>query len=204
VTVQDDGDGGSSLQNGAVGENTLSVKNEGTQLTVEFVDVAGGASDDGCSGISDSLAATSAPTKGLTVLLEVIHGELPVGLSSQRHVSDAASVASRVDATESNLTTGDCASSLAQPEGEERLRDKSLAQHVVPHGDNIIDRDTLEGQTEDTIELGSNKSQTRLLSGLSEHLALDIESTNTNVVLRQESTKRSRAILDRNSVPLAT
>ena len=61
-------------------------------------------------------------------------------------------------------------------EGEDRLFDESLLDHVVEDRGDPEDGDGGEAHAEDAVELGGQEGQTGLVSGLSEGLVLDTES----------------------------
>lgn len=58
-----------------------------------------------------------------------------------------------------------------------------LGNHVVERGDDVVDGDGLESETQDTVELGEHESESGLLGGLGEGLSLDGDSSDVHGIL---------------------
>ena len=88
-------------------------------------------------------------------------------------------------------------SGVAQVEGKHGLVNQALVDQAVEGWDDLVDRDGIVSETQDTVEPAEGESKTGLLSSLSEELVLDLEITNGYGILGDEPAQAARAVLDR-------
>lgn len=167
----------------------------GTNLLVDGSDDADGSGDKGGSSIGNDLAVGAELVASNGKRGQV---EGPVGLVGQGSPGDLSSVLGGVDSSEDELT--DLLG--AHVEGEERSLDDSLSHHVLEQGGNLINRDGLEGHTDQTVELGGNESHTGLSSDLGEDLLRNGRSSDSDGILGQETSSSSRSVLDREGTAI--
>lgn len=128
-----------------------------------------------------------------------VHVELPVRLVRQRDVGEVARVAGRVRPTEVELSAdrAGAAWGTIEPEGEDGIVDLFLSDHVVPDRDGTLDRDALEGETHDAVEVGRDEGDPGLLLDLAEGLVRHGEVADAHRVLAHEAGASAGAVLDR-------
>lgn len=119
--------------------------------------------------------------------------DFPVGLAPQRDLDELTSVVILVDTTENGLgfllVIG-----VTKIEGKYRFVQKTLVEHIVKWGNNAVDTDGVVTQTHDSIEATKGKGKAGLRSGLGEVLLLDLQITNLESVLRDETFKRTGSV----------
>lgn len=71
-----------------------------------------------------------------------------------------------------------------------------MVNKTVERGHNLVDGDGVVSETEDAVESAKGKSQAGLLSSFSEELVLDLEVTDGDSILRNESAQATRAVLN--------
>lgn len=120
--------------------------------------------------------------------------DLPVSLPPDGDILELTAVGGIVDTTKDGLTSV----GLARPEteGEDRLVKQVLSEHVVEWRDDVVDRDSIVGETQDTVKLAKGESESGLLGRLGKVLVLDRKITDGDGVLRDEALERSRAVSD--------
>lgn len=109
-----------------------------------------------------------------------------------------------VDTSEDSLRGITLSVGVAEVESEDLLVEEALVDHVVEWWDDLVDGDGVESKTKDTVEAAERESQSWLLGGLSEVLALDLQVADGEVVVRDESLHAAGAVVDleRGSVGL--
>lgn len=101
-----------------------------------------------------------------------------------------------VDATESRHGIVTLLVGVSKVEGKDGLVKKTLVKHVVEGRNNLVHGDGVITQAENAIEPAEGKGKTRLVGRLGEVLSLDLQVANLQGVLRNESAKAARAVLD--------
>ena len=119
---------------------------------------------------------------------------LPVPLPPQRNVLELALVRILVDPSKDGLTA--ILFRVTHPEGEDRLVQQSLIDHVVERRRNLVDRDGIIGQSQNPIEFPKGERQTGLLGGLPEQLVLDDQIRDSECILADETLDATGSILD--------
>lgn len=146
------------------------------------------------TGIQDDtgvvkLSNTVAKCKGVKV-------DLPVGLAAERDLGELSSVVALVNTTKGSLRGITVLAGITQIKGKYGLVKSLLVQQVVERGHNLVHRDGVETETEDTIEFAKGESQTRLAGGLGKVLVLDFEVTDGDNIVRDKALQAARAVLD--------
>lgn len=118
---------------------------------------------------------------------------LPVGLAAERDVLDLALVVVLVDTTENSLAT---LVITAEVESKDGLVNELLVDHLVERRDNLVDGDGIVAETQDTVEAAEGEGQTGLTSGLSKVLSLDLEVTDGEVIIGDETGQTATAVVD--------
>lgn len=109
-----------------------------------------------------------------------------------------------VDTSEDSLGVITLSVGIAEVESEDLLVEESLVDHAVEWWDDLVDGDGVESKTKDAVEATERESQSWLLGGLSEVLALDLQVADGKVVVGDESLHAAGAVVDlkRGSVGL--
>lgn len=165
----------------------------GREASGDFVEPFLGADDKGSSGVDDGHHVVL--VEGLAAHFNSVHIDDPVGVVNQRNVGEGGGVEGRVN-TAQNEGGAVGASSGAQEEGEGRILDESLLDHVLEGSGGEIGGDVLESHTEDTVELSSDEGKTVELVHLGEGLGLDNDASHIQIIGVFESGARSRSVLD--------
>jgi hypothetical protein len=118
----------------------------GSEVTVDNLGKVSGKSDERRSGVNGSAGAFE--FKLFISELDLLELNLPVSLAANGDVVNVTSVVSLVDTTESCDTLFRVGS---EPESENGVVEKTLVDHVVEGGDDVLDRDRIVSKTEDTI-----------------------------------------------------
>jgi len=179
-------------------DNSLSIDNgDSSDFLVDLLDLGGGTSNEACSGISNSSATSgSAEAERGGSDGNVVNRELPVGLAGEFDESWGSSVFGRISSAQLQLTSVSAVGVSVEPEREHLLGNQVLSDDVVPGGNDIINRDGLEGHTQNSVELSGDERDTWETSGLSENLVGDGESTELEGVLAEETSHRSTSVGD--------
>jgi len=173
VSVDGDGNVGEGIDDVAAGEDSFSVLDDGSQFLVQGVDFLGGADDERSSGIADSLASVGAPVEIVSSECEAIDLELPVSFGGEGGISGSSSESGGIDGTKGQFTSGGGGGILRQPESEDGLINETLAEQIVPNRSNVVDRDRVISESEDSVEFGDNEGESRFCGGFSEVLILN-------------------------------
>eukprot|EP00128_Syssomonas_multiformis_P008464 Colp12_sorted_trinity150504_noHs@24914 len=148
------------------------------------------------TGISNGVALAVAETHRLASDLNVIHVKLPVSLVGDGEPGELALVVFRVGTAEHKLTTSSASALTVKPEREDRLINEFLLNHVVENRLGTIDRNGGEGETENTVELAGNESNSRLLGSFGKFLTFDLDAGDSHSVRAHEALHRTTAILN--------
>lgn len=119
--------------------------------------------------------------------------DLPVSLAAERNVLDVALVVGLVNTTKDNLAL---TLLVGQVEGKDGLVQELLVDHLVEGGDDVVDRDGVVGQAHDTIKATKGKGQTGLLGSLGKVLALDLEVTDLDIIVGDETRQAAGSVVD--------
>lgn len=165
----------------------------GTDLLVQKLGDGGGKSDQRCTGVKNDTSVVH--LSSLLAEGDRIEVDLPVGLAPEGKLDHLASVVALIDATEGSLGLLALVG-VAEVEGENRLVQETLLEHVVEGRDYSLDTDSVVAKTHDTIEPAEGKGKTRLGGGLSEVLVLDLEVADLEDILRDEAAERTGSIAD--------
>lgn len=132
------------------------------------------------------------------VSLDIAEGDgvevdLPVRLAAEGDVGQLASVVGLVDATEDGLGLGLV---VGEVEGEDLLVEEALLDHAVEGGNDLVDRDGVEAETQDAVEAAEGEGKSGLLDGLTEELVLDHQVADGDLVLGDVAADAAGAVLD--------
>jgi len=198
VSVDGNGDVREGVDDVAAGEDSFSVFDYGAQLGVQGVDFLGGADDEGSSGVADGLAFFGlAPVEAGSSEGEVVDFELPVGFGSEGGIHGRSGESGSINGAKSQFSSGGGSGILRQPEREDGLGYEALADQIVPDGSNVVNRDGVITESEDSVEFGDNKGESGFSGGFSEVLVLDLKASDGDGVLADEASQRSSSVLDR-------
>lgn len=162
-----------------------------TNLLVEELGELRWESNEGSSGVKNGASVVHGSL--LLSELDSVELNLPVGLSAEWEFDELARVVRLIDTTEGNLRL---VVGVTEVEREDSLIELALVDKVVEWWDNLVDGDGVVSKTHDTVEATESKSQTWLLSSLSEVLLFDGEVANGDGVLGDETAQAARAVLD--------
>ena len=111
-----------------------------------------------------------------------------------------------VDTSEDSLRIITLGVGVAEVESEDLLVEEPLVDHVVKWWDALVDGDSVESETEDTVEATEGESQPWLLGSLSEVLTFDLQIADGEVVVGDETLHAAGAVVDleRGSVGLVS
>ena len=194
VAAQSEGEVGQAVASAAFHGVLTSEGLLGTDLLVQELSKSRGQSNERGTGIKDD---TSVVKLGNAVTeSNSIQVNLPVGLAAEGDLDELASVVVLVDTTEGSLGVIALLVGVTQVEGEDRLIQEALVQHVVKGRDHLVNRDGVITQTQNTIESAEGKGQSRLASSLSEVLLLDLQVADLQSILRDETAQATGTILD--------
>jgi hypothetical protein len=179
-------------------DDGLSVHNcEGSNFIVDLLDLGSRTSYEACSSISNSSATSgSAEAEGGGADGDVVDGELPVGLAGEFGEGWGSGVFGRIASSQQQLASISAVRVSVKPEREDRLGNQVLSNDVVPGRNDIVHRDGLEGQTQNSVELSCNERDAWKTSGLSEHLLGDGEAAELERVLAEEPRHGAAAVGD--------
>lgn len=163
----------------------------GADLLVEELSQGGGEGVEGGSGVEYDAGVVE-------VRLDVAEGDgvevnLPVGLAAEGDVGQVAGVVGLVDSAEDGLGLGLV---VGEVEGEDLLVEEALVDHAVEGGDDLVDGDGVEAETQDAVEATEGEGESGLLNGLAEELVLDHQVADGDLVLGDESADAAGAVLD--------
>lgn len=166
----------------------------GTDLLVQQLSKSAGEGNERSAGIEDGthvveLGALLAESDGVKV-------NLPVGLASKGELGELASVVVLVDATEDGLGLSLLVVGVAEVEGEDRLIEQVLGDHLVERRRDLVNTNRIVSQTEDTVESAEGESKTGLLGSFTEELILDLDVTNLDSVLGDVTLDGTGAVAD--------
>lgn len=118
----------------------------GANVTVDNFGEVGRKGNEGRSGVDRSAGALQ--LEDLVSELDLLELDLPVSLAADGDVVDVSSVVRLVD-------TSECRDTLfgvrAEPEGKDGVVEETLVDHVVERRDDMLDRDRVVSETEDTV-----------------------------------------------------
>lgn len=153
----------------------------------------GGKSNEGCAGIQDDTSVVH--LSGLVAEGDGIKVNLPVGLAPQGNLGQLASVVALINTTKGSLgflvLVG-----VAKVEGENRLVQKTLVEHVVEGRHDAVDTDGVVAKAHDAVEPAEGKSEARLRGGLGEVLVLHLEVANLEDIVGDEAAERAGSVAD--------
>merc|ERR550517_140693 len=129
------------------------------------------------SSVNNSCAAPVA-ANSILANLHPIHGNLPVSLPLNWHISHLALIEKWVRSAQNQLPSQAILRVPVQPERKDRLLDNSLIDHIVEDRGDSQDRDLREAHPKDTVKSGSNKRNARFMSCLSKSLVIDTHPSN--------------------------
>lgn len=163
----------------------------GTNLLVQELSQSAGENVQGGTGVKNGtgvllLSNLVAESNGVEV-------DLPVSLAAERNVLNIALVAGLVNTTKDNLAL---ALLVSQVEGKDGVIQELLVDHLVEGGDDVVDRDGVIGQTQDTIEATESESQTGLLGSLGKVLALNLEVADLDIIVGDETRQATGPVVD--------
>ena len=153
----------------------------------------GGESNEGCAGVENDTSVVH--LSSLLAKGDGIEINLPVGLAPQGDLGQLAGVVALVDAAKGSLRLL-LLVGIAKVEGENRLVQKTLVEHVVEGRHDAVDTDGVVAKAHDAVEPAESKSETRLRGGLGKVLVLDLEVTNLEDIIGDEAAERTGSIAD--------
>lgn len=124
---------------------------------------------------------------------DCIESNFPVSLAPQRDLCDLARVVVLVNATKNCLRLFTRVG-VTEIEGEDRLIDQFLLNHVVKGRNNVVHADCIVAQAQDAVEPAEGESEAWLGGSLGEVLLLDLEISDLECILRYKAAKRTRPI----------
>jgi hypothetical protein len=198
VSVDLEGNGWEGIDDITVGEDTFSGSvNLSTQFGVEVIDLLLWSNEERSSTVQNGFAlSSSTPSQAGGSENNVVHIKFPVGLRGQRGIFEVSSVERAVNTTENKSTSVRSSWVVGEPEGEDRAADEFLVQNVVPDRGDVVNRDGFKSHAEKTVEFSDDESNSGLLGGLSEGLALNLKVGNAKDVSAQEARERAAAVSD--------
>lgn len=101
-----------------------------------------------------------------------------------------------VDTTEGGLRAVTFLVGIAQVESKHGLINKLLVDHVVEGRNHLVHGDGVVSKAENAVEATESKGQTRLVGGLGEVLAFNLQVTNLESVLGDKATQAAGSIAD--------
>ena len=164
----------------------------GTDLLVQQLSKSAWEGDERSAGVKDGTHVVELGT--LLAEGDGVKVNLPVSLTSKGELGELASVVVLVDATEDGLGLSLLVVGVAEVEGEDRLVEQVLGNHLVERRGDLVDTDGIITQTEDTVESAKSESKTGLLGGFTEELVLDLDVTNLDSVLGDVTLNGTRAV----------
>ncbi len=69
-----------------------------------------------------------------------------------------------------------------------------LADHVVEHGGNVINRNGLESHSQNSVELGNQEGDSGLVNGFGKNLVLNSQTSNGDIILAQKSSQGTTSV----------
>lgn len=165
---------------------------DGTNLGVDLVDQVLVTYKEGGSAVNDSFAA--ADSESGTVDLDIIEADFPVSFADELVVSEVRLGEGGVNSAEDQLAAGSAV--LGEVEGEAVVVNETLLIHLLEDGGYTISSDAGEGESQDSVELGSDEGGTAEGSHLAEGDFGDLDSTEVDAVLAEESLDAARSVLD--------
>lgn len=115
----------------------------------------------------------------------------PICLSANGKLDELALVVFLINTAEDSLAL---LISVSKIESKDRFVEKALINHGVERRNDLVDRNGIITKTKNTVELAEGESQTRLRSGLSEDLVLDLQVSNLEGILGHETAQAARAV----------
>lgn len=160
-------------------------------LLVQQVGQRAGENVQGSAGVKDGASAIE--IGNFVTKSNRIDVDLPVSFAAEGNVLNLAGIVGLV-----NTTKGHCATlvAAAEIEGEDRLVQELLVNHVVKRRDNLIDRNGVIAETKDSIKSAEGESQAGFLSCLSKVLILDFQVTNGHDIVGDKTRQAARAVPD--------
>lgn len=153
----------------------------------------GGKSNERCTSVKDDTSVVHLGS--LLAEGDGIEIDLPVGLAPQGNLGQFAGVVALVNTTKSGLglllLVG-----VAEVEGENRLVQKTLVEHVVERRHDAVDTDGVVAKAHDAVEPAEGESETRLRGSLGKVLVLHLEVTNLEDIVGDEAAERTRSVAD--------
>lgn len=171
----------------------------GTDLLVEKLSKSGWEGDQRSAGVENDTSVVE--ISGLLAKSDGIEVDLPVRLATEGNFDQLASIVVAVKTTEGSLRLSTVIRA-AEIEGEHRLVNQLLVNHVVEWWRDVVDGNRVIAQTQDAIEATKSKSQTRLAGDFSKELVFDLEVSNPQKVLGDETCNLARAVADAKLGPI--
>ena len=132
---------------------------------------------------------------GLLAKGDGVEVDFPVCLAAEWNLDQLASVVVAVNTTKGSLRLATVIGA-AQVEGKDRFINQLLLNHVVEWWRDVVDRNGVITETQDTIKSTKGKSQARLAGGFTEELVLDLKVSNPQNVLGDVACNLARAVAD--------
>lgn len=126
----------------------------GVHFGVELLREVGGESNKGGASVNSSACRIKCYL--VVSKYDLLKLDFPVCLTAHRDVGDVTGVCTVVDTTKYDLTT--ISFGVTEAEGEDRLVEDALVNHVVERRNDAVHGDGIVGKAEDTVEFGAVES----------------------------------------------
>lgn len=134
---------------------------------------------------------------GIVTESDGIQVNLPIGLTAEGDLGHLPCEVALVDAAEDSFGIITFLVSITQVKRKDWFIQQALVNHVVKGRDDLIDGDRVKAQTKDAVKATKGESKAGFACCLSEVLLLDLQVTNLQGVLRDETAEAAGAISDR-------
>jgi hypothetical protein len=193
VTTELEADVGKAVTDRAV-DGVLAVEALlGANLLVQELGKIGGQGNQGCTSVQNDTSVLE--LSSLVAERDGVQVDLPVCLAAQGNLGNFSSVVVLVNSAKDNL--GRLIAILAREvEGKDGLVDEALVDHLVEGRDDAVDGQSVEAHAQNTVETAESKGKTGLAGGLGKVLTLDLEVTNGESVLGDETLHATGAVAD--------
>lgn len=119
---------------------------------------------------------------------------LPVSLPPDGNVLQLASVCALINSAEDSFAS--ILLRATETEREDGLIEQVLREHVVEGRDNVVDRDGVVTETEDTVKLAESESKSGLFGRLGKVLVLDCNVADGHGIARDKALERAGTVSD--------
>jgi hypothetical protein len=153
-----------------------------TNFTVEQLRKGGRKSNQRRSSVEDGSSVVQ--IGALSAKADRVEVDLPVSLAAEGNLDHLARIVRLVNTTEGRHRLLLC---VAKVESKHFIIKETLIDHVVEGRRDVVDGDGIVTEAEDTIEPAESEGKTRLRCGFTKQLILDLQVTDAESILGDES-----------------